>query len=205
MRFKGIIKSWNDERGFGFIAPHHGGEEIFVHIKAFADPRGRPQPAQQVTFEVQVGAQGKKRAVNVECVHSPRQAASRAPREAPARWGAASLLALPVLLVVLVAAYLLGHPPRWTLWAYPALSALTFVVYACDKSAARQGGWRTSERTLHLLAFLGGWPGALVAQQVLRHKSSKAEFRAVFWGTVALNIVAVVFLASPYGQSLARF
>lgn len=204
MRFQGIIKSWNDERGFGFIAPHHGGQEIFVHIKAFADPRGRPQPTQPVSFEVQVDAKGKKRAVNVEWVPSPRQPSCGTRVEASAPWGAASLLALPVLLVVLVAGYLLGNPPHWAFWAYPALSALTFMAYALDKSAARQGNRRTPEKTLHLLALLGGWPGALVAQQLLRHKSSKAEFRAVFWGTVALNLAAFIFLASPYGQFLAH-
>ncbi len=115
----------------------------------------------------------------------------------------ASILAMACLPVVLAAGYFFGHPPRWALWIYPVLSVLTFFVYAFDKSAARQGRWRMSEKTLHWLALLGGWPGALVAQQVLRHKSSKAEFRAVFWGTAALNVAAFIFLASPYGQSIA--
>jgi uncharacterized membrane protein YsdA (DUF1294 family)/cold shock CspA family protein len=199
MRFHGTIKSWNDERGFGFIQPDQGGQEIFAHIKAFSDPRSRPQPAQPVTFEVEVGPQGKKRAVNVQWVRSSRKAPPKTQHEAPARWSAASLWALPALLAVLLAGHLFGAAPRWTLWAYPALSALTFAVYARDKSAARQGRWRTSEKTLHLLALIGGWPGALLAQQWLRHKSSKTEFRVVFWGTVVLNLVAFGFLASPYG------
>ncbi|RZI78674.1 MAG: cold shock domain-containing protein, partial [Rubrivivax sp.] len=49
MRFDGIIKSWNDDRGFGFIEPAQGGQEIFVHIKAFKGLRGRPQPGQRLT------------------------------------------------------------------------------------------------------------------------------------------------------------
>ncbi|WP_235033946.1 DUF1294 domain-containing protein [Pantoea sp. 18069] len=110
---------------------------------------------------------------------------------------------LPVLLAVLSAGLLFGQPPLWALWIYLPLSALTFFVYAFDKSAAQQGAWRTSENTLHLLALIGGWPGALLAQQVLRHKSSKAAFRAVFWCTVMLNLLAFIFLASPHGQALA--
>ena len=76
------------------------------------------------------------------------------------------------------------------------------MAYALDKSAAQQGAWRTRESTLHLLALCGGWPGALVAQQTLRHKSSKAEFRMVFWATVLLNMAALGFLVSPYGAQL---
>lgn len=204
MRFEGIIKSWNDDRGFGFIQPTQGGPEIFVHIKAFSALRGRPQPGQRVSFQVEAGPQGRKRAIHVELLQARPKPAVRAPLESPAPWGAASLWAIPVLLAVLGAGLLFGQPPLWALWIYLPLSALTFFVYAFDKSAAQQGAWRTSENKLHLLALIGGWPGALLAQQVLRHKSSKAAFRAAFWCTVALNLLAFIFLASPYGQSLAH-
>ena len=49
---------------------------------------------------------------------------------------------------------------------------------------------------LHLLALAGGWPGALLAQQFLRHKSAKASFRTVFWATVVLNVAAFVALSA---------
>lgn len=202
MRFEGTIKSWNDDRGFGFIEPTQGGQEIFVHIKAFKGLRARPQAGQRLTFQVELGPQGKKRAFNVEPVQLPHKTPpSIQHKEGPAQWGNASLLAIPAFLVVLLLGYLVGHPPRWVPWVYPAVSALAFVAYASDKSAAKRGEWRIPENTLHLLALAGGWPGALVAQQVLRHKSSKAEFRAVFWGTVVLNIAGFAVLASSYGQA----
>jgi uncharacterized membrane protein YsdA (DUF1294 family) len=47
-----------------------------------------------------------------------------------------------------------------------------------------EGAIKTPESNLHLLALAGGWPGALFAQQFLRHKSAKAEFRGTFWVTV---------------------
>ncbi len=84
---------------------------------------------------------------------------------------------------------------------YAAISAITFLTYAIDKSAARRGAWRTPERTLHLLALAGGWPGALLAQQVLRHKSIKARFRAAFWATVVLNVAGFLWVCSPTGRA----
>lgn len=81
--------------------------------------------------------------------------------------------------------------------AYVTLSILCFAVYAADKSAARSGGWRTREDTLLVMGLLGGWPGALLAQQLLRHKSAKASFRAAFWATVVINVLAFLALSSP--------
>lgn len=84
--------------------------------------------------------------------------------------------------------------PPWVLGALGLLNAATFLAYALDKDAARKGRWRTSEKHLHLLALLGGWPAAWWAQQWLRHKSSKAEFRAVYWATLLLNCAALAVL-----------
>lgn len=84
------------------------------------------------------------------------------------------------------------------------MSLLTFAVYAGDKAAARAGRWRTAESTLHLLALAGGWPGALLAQQWLRHKSVKPAFRAVFWATVLLNVALWFWLSSPWGRAALK-
>jgi uncharacterized membrane protein YsdA (DUF1294 family) len=85
--------------------------------------------------------------------------------------------------------------------AYCAMSLITFVAYAVDKSAAQSGCWRTPESALQLLGLAGGWPGALIAQQTLRHKSKKASFRTVFWATVLLNCVALFWLLTTAGQT----
>jgi uncharacterized membrane protein YsdA (DUF1294 family) len=84
---------------------------------------------------------------------------------------------------------------------YATGSVAAFAAYAWDKSAAQRGGWRLSERTLHFLALIGGWPGALLAQQVLRHKSRKQPFRIVFWFTVALNCGALVWFLRQFPVS----
>lgn len=66
-RFKGTLKSWNDDKGFGFISPSQGGQDIFVHISEFRRG-GRPVLNEALTFEVALNPQGKKCAVNVQGV-----------------------------------------------------------------------------------------------------------------------------------------
>ncbi len=83
---------------------------------------------------------------------------------------------------------------RWVLLFIAALSLLTFVVYYADKQAAFRSGRRTPENTLHLLAFLGGWPGAFLAQRIFRHKSRKTGFQLKFWITVIANVSVFVWL-----------
>jgi len=77
---------------------------------------------------------------------------------------------------------------------YLVASIIAFAVYAIDKSAAHNGRWRTRESTLHLLALIGGWPGALIAQKVLRHKSKKQSFQVIYWITVTVNCTVLVSL-----------
>jgi len=84
--------------------------------------------------------------------------------------------------------------------AYSAMSMATFIVYALDKRAARLGDLRVAENTLHGLALLCGWPGALLAQELLRHKSAKPAFRRLFWFTVVLNVLGFVLLFTPLRQ-----
>lgn len=79
------------------------------------------------------------------------------------------------------------------LLVYTAMSAIAYAAYARDKSAARRSRRRTPERTLHLMALLGGWPGALLAQRRLRHKSSKTSFLVSFWLTVVLNLALLAW------------
>ena len=94
------------------------------------------------------------------------------------------------LLGVLV---VLGEVPVMMLIAYGLLSGVAFLLYRADKSAAAQGRWRTSESTLHVIAIVGGWPGALLARRVFRHKTTKQPFRTIFWGTVIANCAALAW------------
>ena len=85
--------------------------------------------------------------------------------------------------------------PYWVAALYLGVSILCFIVYAVDKSAARAGRRRVPESTLLLLGFAGGWPGAIVAQRMLRHKTRKASFRRAFWLSVLANVAVFAVLA----------
>ena len=76
----------------------------------------------------------------------------------------------------------------WPIWLYLLMSLVTLVVYFLDKSRAARGAWRFSERTLHLLELMGGWPGALIAQRLFHHKWRKRGYMLIFWAIVAGHI-----------------
>lgn len=102
---------------------------------------------------------------------------------------------LSVLLLVGLGLY--WRMPAALVAAYALASLACFVLYALDKRAAIQRERRTPERTLLLLGLAGGWPGAALAQQWLRHKSAKASFLAWFWLTVVLNLGALACFTAP--------
>lgn len=78
-------------------------------------------------------------------------------------------------------------------WA-AAMSLVTLAAYALDKHRAIHARRRTPERTLHTLALLGGWPGALIAMPLFKHKRRKAAFVRVFWLTVFVNLAVVALI-----------
>lgn len=79
--------------------------------------------------------------------------------------------------------------------AYVIVSIITFCAYGLDKFKAQKGLWRIPEKTLHILELCCGWPGALLAQRLLRHKSYKKSFCIVFWIMVVLNMSLLIFVS----------
>ncbi len=77
---------------------------------------------------------------------------------------------------------------------YFMISVVTFIIYAIDKSAAKQNGWRIQVNTLHMLSLVGGWPGALIAQRMLRHKTQKTSFQIIYWATVGFNLAGLFWV-----------
>ncbi|MCG8088379.1 MAG: cold shock and DUF1294 domain-containing protein [Candidatus Thiodiazotropha endolucinida] len=198
VRTKGKITSWNDAKGYGFISPFDGGNRIFIHISALANRSRRPELNEVVTYSVSTDKQGRPRATEATL------AGDKLIKKAPKKSSKALMLFAVVFLAGVVASTLTGHLSRTLLAGYLALSLITFVAYAIDKSAAQRGAWRTSEGTLLFLGMAGGWPGALMAQAMLRHKSKKTSFRAVFWITVVMNLIALTWLQTESGQEAVR-
>ena len=216
MRKQGAVVRWDGAKGFGFNGSPQSNAQLFFHAR---DWRGPAAPAvnQPVDFEeIHVGGKGP-RAMDVRpsggaaaggsapaarnALRPPAQHRSAPPQRQPSHRrsppprresSAGPAYALMLLWLGLwVAGAMLGRFGWLWLLAAFALNVLTFYVYWHDKYAAQQGRWRTSESTLHGFGLLGGWPGAWFAHQILRHKSSKAAFRAVYWQTAVLNLAAL--------------
>ncbi|MFS1489052.1 DUF1294 domain-containing protein [Vibrio splendidus] len=105
-------------------------------------------------------------------------------------------------LVLVAVSVLFSESSKVVLIWYLVTGLVTFFVYAKDKRAAINGSWRVPEKTLHILSVVGGWLGALIAQDKLRHKTQKQPFRAIYWLTVAMNVAAFVWTLTPGGQAI---
>ncbi|UPR36188.1 DUF1294 domain-containing protein [Vibrio cyclitrophicus] len=105
-------------------------------------------------------------------------------------------------LVLVAVSVLFAESSKALLVWYLVVGLVTFFVYAKDKRAAINGNWRVPEKTLHILSVAGGWLGALIAQDKLRHKTQKQPFRAIYWLTVAMNVAAFVWTLTPSGQEI---
>lgn len=207
----GKVSEWNEARGFGFVAPVDNSESagrVFFHVRDYDQGPRRPQVGELVKFSAakrdgrwratrvrRAVASTTRRAAPVPPTHRPGVHAARKPASASA-------------LVALVLAYsagvafavqhdrLPGLLPFWLL----AANGLSLLLYYGDKTAAQRGESRIAESTLHLIEVAGGWPAALLAQRLLRHKTSKASYQSAFWAMAGLHITivaAMAFAAAP--------
>jgi uncharacterized membrane protein YsdA (DUF1294 family)/cold shock CspA family protein len=192
MRYLGKITKWNDEKGFGFVVSRGGNQPVFAHARAFTNRRRRPLVGAGISYELGSDAQGRCCAVNVRYADESQAGIELRVSIVPMLWA----LLFSALLAAMVWS---GRIPMFVAMAYLVASLMTFMAYAIDKSAAKSGLRRTPENTLFLFGLAGGWPGAIFAQQLFRHKSSKREFQTIFWLTVLLNCGALIWLISPYG------
>lgn len=199
MREEGTLTQWDDAKGYGFISPAGGGARRFVHIRAFGLRPRRPSVGERLSFEPGLDQHGKPRAL---AVRSLEPVAIARPARRSGR-GSRLWLVPGFAALVLICQLLWGLPHA--LWGtYMAMSLATFIVYLGDKRAAAKGQWRVAESTLHLLSLAGGWPGALLAQEMLRHKSSKPAFRRLFWLSVLLNVLGFALIFTPLRHLLLQ-
>lgn len=217
MEQRGTLKNWNDQQGFGFIRPQQGGTEVFAHISALRGER-RPVAGDAVLYVVGHDPKGRLRAEHVRLDapmtlddpgirQRPRSQRNAAASVAKASRKPASvrqrrmlvpgiqhlklkLLVLATLCALpLAGCWQLAQSQPMLVWLYPCASLVTFALYWQDKHSAISGRWRVSENRLHLGELLGGWPGALLAQQVFRHKTRKPSFQLLCWAIVLLHQV----------------
>lgn len=192
----GVLKQW--KKDFGFIQVENG-ERFFVHISTLK--RGgihQPRIGDTIYFTLGKDKQGRARAQTagrnpeqLEKANARRAAHRQANAQPRFDWiDYAAFCLLPVALLLAAASPIRGL----ILVAMVMLSAASYVLYAFDKNQAQKNAWRVPEATLHGLAILGGWPGALLAQHRLRHKTQKGTFRVVFAISALLNVLILAYL-----------
>jgi uncharacterized membrane protein YsdA (DUF1294 family)/cold shock CspA family protein len=196
MKLKGTLIEWHDDKGFGFIAPGAGGADVFAHISVFQNRSRRPQSGDEVIYHPVKLADGKFRAVSVS--YRGDKIEKKVPQKFERRLWVAMLLSLAFLITIMIFGFVSLIP--WELVElYFVASIIALFMYWSDKSAARTGRWRTRESSLLLCGLIGGWPGALIAQQLFRHKSSKTKFQISFWGSVVVNCAGLIWVLTPIG------
>jgi uncharacterized membrane protein YsdA (DUF1294 family)/cold shock CspA family protein len=177
-KLTGKIIEWDALKGYGYVQGPQG--RIFLHRRDFVERHKRPAIGDDVGFMLGQDSKGRPCATNASHLND-------GGRITIAAWIiVVALLVLPSLSLLHWAVDL-----RWAGLYLLGWSLISFRCYAKDKRKAKEKGWRISESTLHLVALLGGWPGAFLAQQHFRHKVSKPGFQLTFW----LIVLAYQFAA----------
>lgn len=176
---RGVVVRFNHDRGFGFIRPDEPGDDVFVHVTDV--PNRQPLAVGQ---RVEFDAVSTRKGLQARNIELGRKQVDLKLWFTVGGLAAAAALTAGIGLVVGV-----GWLVAWLI----AVNVLTLVVYGFDKSRAKGPSLRIPERTLHVLALLGGTPAAFVGQRLFHHKSSKSSFQRVFWLIVGLQIVFVVW------------
>ncbi len=187
---KGQILEWNDSKGYGFISVIGDDQKVFIHVSSIKNRGRRPKLNDSVTFEVTKDSKGRLNAENVVI-----EGVNGFPLTV--LFGFSFLVAASASVIVFKGQLLL-------IPVYLILSTFTYLMFAWDKQAAQNGRWRTPENTLHFLSLIGGWPGALLAQFQLRHKSKKQPFKFMLWVTIALNVSCFVWLLTYSGKNFIQ-
>jgi uncharacterized membrane protein YsdA (DUF1294 family)/cold shock CspA family protein len=210
----GKLKKWKDDRGFGFIQPVDGSQEIYLHISEIKNSTRRPKENDTIYYYTIVDSDGKTRACNAFILGARiKLGSSSSPSYESIISDRSSNTTIPIaeMLLLLITP---GFGSVHFIWItknpiplilYTVMSLLTYALYSDDKIRAKRNLWRTPEQTLHLSELAGGWIGGFLAQRILRHKSSKPTYQSVFWSIVAIHHIAwICWFWFWFGRSLLK-
>jgi uncharacterized membrane protein YsdA (DUF1294 family) len=142
-----------------------------------------------VSYTLSSDSHGRPQAIDVRFVVDP---SSASPMRQIPRSGIAVPIAFAMsFLIALAALAAVGWLEMSWLALYYGASIMTYGCYSRDKTAAQNADRRIPEATLQLMSLVGGWPGALIAQVLLRHKTRKPSFLVGYWCTVIVNCIAL--------------
>ena len=199
MRHQGKIIKWDDDKGFGFIAPNSGGNEVFLHISAFSSARKRPEINELVSYSLDKDKAGRTKANNVLYVIESNNLALN---EGTQKINPIFVTFMLLFLAFIIERSIKGYLPHSFPFIFIGANLIVFLYYYQDKTAAKKHQWRTSENTLHFFSLIGGWGGAYIAQKVFRHKYKKAEFMTIYALTVFIHCALIIVFSIPTLQNI---
>lgn len=212
-RFRGTLVTWKQDKGYGFVRPSAGGKDVFVHLRDIGNIGRTPKVGDVLWFQPLADGKGRYRAAAVQVEGTAAQPMPKMKRRAsrpPAahsdkqlRAGVSLWIALGFVAAVVGLAASTPLPFIVPVF-YVAASLAAFLLYAFDKAAAMNARWRTRESVLLFAGLICGWPGALVAQSLFRHKLSKESFQVSFWITVIVNIAVLTWATTESGATAIR-
>ena len=187
--YRGEIVHWNDMKGFGFIKTTEDEPNIFFHISNFAYEQRRPQKGDRIAFLLE---KNKNKIQASRIVLDGHEATLFKNTTHDARKTGPYLFEAAIYAILVCLFYIsLSTISAPIAVASFIISLMTVSLYSLDKHAALTDQQRVPEASLHIAALLGGWPGALIARPLLRHKTSKNRFIIFFWMSVVVNFACL--------------
>ncbi|PIE82203.1 MAG: DNA-binding protein [Cardiobacteriales bacterium] len=207
LELSGNILYWNDTKGYGFIKVKGYKNNFFFHISTFAYHHRRPNRGDKVTFL----AYQQNNEWQVTRVVLSEHLSSLYSKEAQDQ----QILQPHILEAIVYSFIVIFFYFILVLTSIPLalssliISLLTAFLYAIDKHAAIHNKQRVPEASMHIAAMLGGWPGALIARPLLRHKTTKIRFIIFFWLSIIIyffTLYCIIIFAPEYlGFDLSRY
>lgn len=187
----GVLVTWNDGRGFGFIRPDGGGADVFVHIAAFGRGAERPKDRDRVAFVIGPGRGGRQMAARARLISPAGSGVAVWIKRLRLRRRERRIALAAGLGLLMLWAVLLGEAPPELLGPYLGMGLVAMALYRADKGFARNNSWRVSEATLHATDLIFGIIGGLLAQGLYGHKTAKPGFVAIT-GVIVVGHVALL-------------
>lgn len=192
--YRGHVIHWNDEKGYGFIQLNPKYQNLFFHISMFAYHHCRPKVNDAVIFTAEPGKNNGWQAKRVlllqdkEAIYE-NHICDIAENSQPKKFEGCVYAVLDAVYFLILT--YISLPIAITA---AILSILTVALYSYDKKAAAAGERRIPDASFHIASLLGGWPGALFARPMLRHKIRQDRFKVFFWASIVINFCALYTL-----------
>ncbi|PMJ97612.1 DUF1294 domain-containing protein [Vibrio sp. 10N.261.55.A7] len=184
MSIVGKIEQWDERKGYGFISVDRQAPRILFHLSDLSGYSQKPRLNERVHFTLAKDAHGSFVAKHIE---------------RPMVFGFPIAVMVWFVTILASSVWLIEYPAVSLLY-YALVSTVTYVFYLYDSSAMVDGQTRVPELLLHLLAIMGGWIGATIAQGTLRREPSSFSYQWGFWISVAINISVYAWTFTPEGE-----